>query len=36
MNSKVISTKKQKWLKVLEYSLPALISIFVYVFAMLC
>lgn len=27
---------KQKWLKVLEYSLPALLTIFVYVFAMIC
>lgn len=36
MNNKIVSTRKQKWLKVLEYSLPALISIFVYVFAMIC
>lgn len=30
------NAKREKWLKVLEYSLPALISIFVYIFAMLC
>lgn len=36
METKTILTKKQKWLKVLEYSLPALISIFVYIIAMVC
>lgn len=36
METKTVLTKKQKWLKVLEYSLPALISIFVYLFAMIC
>lgn len=36
MHSTISLDKKQKWLKVLEYSLPALIAIFVYVFAMLC
>lgn len=30
------NSKREKWLKVLEYSLPALISIFIYVFAMIC
>lgn len=36
MKNTISSSKKQKWLKVLEYSLPALIAIFVYVFAMIC
>lgn len=36
MNTLSNQTKREKWLRVLEYSLPALISIFVYVLAMLC
>lgn len=36
MDSLKNNEKKQKWLKVLEYSLPALLTIFVYVFAMIC
>lgn len=36
MNNISNPEKREKLLKVLEYSLPALISIFIYIFAMLC